>query len=68
MACSHLINTSKSYQTVECNQKIIQFIPHVISTAEVEVCNLTPEEFYTEKRLVVVTAGREVLACSKKEA
>lgn len=46
---AHLINTSKSYQTVECNQKIIQFIPHVISTAEVEVCDKTPEEFYTEK-------------------
>ena len=46
---AHLINTSKSYQTVECGQKIIQFIPHVISTAEVEVCDMTPEEFYTEK-------------------
>lgn len=46
---AHLINTSKSYQTVECGQKIIQFIPHVISTAELEVCDITPEEFYTEK-------------------
>ena len=46
---AHLINTSKSYQTVECGQKIIQFIPHVISTAELGVCDMTPEEFYTEK-------------------
>lgn len=45
----HMINTSNSYQTVECGQKIIQFIPHVISTSAVEVLDLTAEEFYTEK-------------------
>lgn len=45
----HLINTSTEYQTLECGQKAIQFIPHLIATDEVEVLDLTPEEFYTEK-------------------
>ncbi len=45
----HLINTSNEYQTLECGQKAIQFIPHLIATDEVEVLDLTPEEFYTEK-------------------
>lgn len=46
---AHLINTSHKYQTVECGQKVIQFIPHIISTDPVEVLDITPEEFYTEK-------------------
>ena len=45
----HLINTSNEYQTLECGQKAIQFIPHLIATDEIEVLDLTPEEFYTEK-------------------
>lgn len=45
----HLINTSDEYQTLEFGQKAIQFIPHLIATDEVEVLDLTPEEFYTEK-------------------
>ena len=45
----HLINTSDTYQSLEFGQKAIQFIPHLIATDEVEVLDLTPEEFYTEK-------------------
>ena len=45
----HLINTSDNYQSLEFGQKAIQFIPHLIATDEVEVLDLTPEEFYTEK-------------------
>ena len=45
----HLINTSDEYQVVECSTKVIQFIPHLISTDELEVLDLSPEEFYTEK-------------------
>jgi len=45
----HLINTSDKYQTLECGQKALQFIPHIISMEEVEVLDETPEEFYTEK-------------------
>lgn len=42
----HLINTSDVYQKVACGDKIIQFIPHVISTDSVEVLDMTTEEFY----------------------
>lgn len=42
----HLINTSDVYQKVACGDKIIQFIPHVISTDSVEVLDMTAEEFY----------------------
>ena len=45
----HFINTSDTYQSLEFGQKAIQFIPHLIATDEVEVLDLTPEEFYTEK-------------------
>lgn len=45
----HLINTSSEHQVLECGQKVIQFIPHVIATEEVEILNETLEEFYTEK-------------------
>lgn len=45
----HLINTSDEYQVVECGTKVIQFIPHLIALEEVEVLDLSPEEFYTEK-------------------
>ena len=44
----HLINTSDDYQVVECGTKVIQFIPHLISTEEVEVLDLSPEEFYKD--------------------
>ena len=46
---AHLINTSDEYQVVECGQKVIQFIPHLISTEEIEIVDQTPEEFFTEK-------------------
>lgn len=45
----HLINTSDNYQSLDFGQKAIQFIPHLIATDEIEVLDLTPEEFYTEK-------------------
>lgn len=45
----NLINTSNEWQVLECGQKAIQFIPHLISTEEVEVLDMSPEEFYTEK-------------------
>lgn len=45
----NLINTSNSFQALECGTKAIQFIPHIISTEEVEILDQTPEEFYTEK-------------------
>jgi dUTPase len=45
----HLFNLSEEYQTVACGEKVIQFIPHVISMDEIEILDLTPEEFYTEK-------------------
>jgi len=44
----HLINTSDEYQVLECGQKAIQFIPHLISTEPVEVLDLSPEEFYKD--------------------
>ena len=45
----NLINTSDNYQVVECGTKVVQFIPHVISTDPVEIVDLSEEEFYTEK-------------------
>ena len=45
---AHLINTSSTYQTVECGQKVVQFIPHLISVDPVEMVDASPEEFYTE--------------------
>lgn len=45
----HLFNMSNDTQCVQCGEKIIQFIPHVISTEDVEVCNMSREEFFTEK-------------------
>ena len=47
----NLINTSDRYQTLEFGQKAVQFIPHLISTDEFEVLDLSPEEFYTKKTL-----------------
>lgn len=45
----HLINTSRKFQEVKCGDKVIQFIPHLISTEPIEILDQTPEEFYTEK-------------------
>jgi dUTPase len=45
----HLINTSNKYQVLECNQKAVQFIPHLISTDVVQILDVTAEDFYTEK-------------------
>lgn len=44
----HLINTSDEFQVVECGTKVIQFVPHLISTEEIEVLDLSPEEFYKD--------------------
>lgn len=44
----HVINTSNKAQTIKCGQKIIQFIPHVISTDPVEIFEGTEAEFFTE--------------------
>lgn len=44
----NLINTSDEYQTLECGTKAVQFIPHLISTEEVEIVDQTPEEFYKD--------------------
>lgn len=44
----HLINTSDSVQCMEFGQKIIQFIPLIISTEDVVIKNMSPEEFFTE--------------------
>ena len=44
----NLINTSEEYQCIECGQKAIQFIPHVISTDPVEIVDMTAEEFYKD--------------------
>jgi dUTPase len=40
---------SDDTQSIRCGEKIIQFIPPVISTEDVEVCNMSREEFFTEK-------------------
>jgi len=45
----HLINTSDDWQEIECGQKVIQFIPHLISTEPLEIVDKTPLEFYKEK-------------------
>ena len=45
----HLINTSNKYQVIECDQKIVQFIPHLISTDEIEMVDASEDEFFTEK-------------------
>ena len=44
----NLINTSDDYQSVNCGDKVIQFIPHVISTDPVEIVDMTAEEFYKD--------------------
>ncbi len=44
----NLINTSNNYQVIECGQKAVQFIPHVISTDPVEIVDMTAEEFYKD--------------------
>jgi len=44
----NLINTSDEYQVVECSTKVIQFIPHLISTDPVEIVDMTAEEFYKD--------------------
>ena len=44
----HLINTSNNIQTIEFGQKIIQFIPHLMSTDEIIIRNMSPAEFFTE--------------------
>lgn len=45
----HLINTSNEWQVVECGQKVVQFIPIVISTDPVEIVDKKEYEFFTEK-------------------
>ena len=45
----HLINTSNHSQEIEFGQKIIQFIPHIISTDDVVISDLPEDEFFSEK-------------------
>ena len=45
----HMINWSNELQVVDCGQKIVQFIPHLIATDELEVLDLSPKEFFTEE-------------------
>ena len=45
----HLINTSDHSQEIEFGQKIIQFIPHIISTDDVVISDLPEDEFFSEK-------------------
>ena len=45
----HLLSTSNKYQILECGQKVVQFIPHKISTDEIQIIEATEEEFFTEK-------------------
>ena len=44
----HLINTSDVYQSVACGTKVIQFIPHLISTDPVEIVEMSAEDFYKD--------------------
>lgn len=44
----NLHNVSRKVQMVECGTKVIQFIPHLISTDPVEIVDMTPEEFYKD--------------------
>lgn len=45
----HLINVGDKNVMIQCGEKVIQFIPHLISTEPIEIVDKTPEEFYTEK-------------------
>lgn len=40
---------SNRIQEIECGQKIIQFIPHLIDNNPIEVLDLSEADFYTEK-------------------
>lgn len=44
----NLHNVSDKFQTLECGTKVIQFIPHLISTDPVEIVDMTAEEFYAD--------------------
>ena len=44
----HVINTSDKYQAIQCGTKIIQFIPHLISTDPVEIVDMSAEDFYKD--------------------
>ena len=45
----HLINTSKYTQIISFGQKIVQFVPQIISTEEHIVRNSSEEDFFTVK-------------------
>ena len=45
----HMISCSKRYQQLRCGDKVVQFIPHVISTEQIEVLDMSVDEFFTEK-------------------
>lgn len=45
----HLINWSSESQIIEFGQKIIQFLPVVISNELHNICNCSEEEFFTVK-------------------
>lgn len=44
----HLINVSNKVQSIDFGQKIIQFVPHIISTDEVVIRDMSPTEFFTK--------------------
>ena len=45
---AHMINWSDEFQVISCGQKIIQFIPHYISTEVIEVLDSSEEDFFTK--------------------
>lgn len=45
----HVMNTSDQVQTIELGTKIVQFVPYVFDTAEIEVVSgMTKEDFYAD--------------------
>lgn len=44
----NLVNRSNDYQKVSCGDKIIQFIPYIISTDPIEISNQHVGDFYAD--------------------
>lgn len=45
----HVMNTSDQVQTIELGTKIVQFVPYVFDTTEIEVVSdMTKEDFYAD--------------------
>lgn len=45
----HVINTSDEYQTIKCDEKIMQMVEVKIGNGAKVYSGLTPDEFFTEK-------------------